>query len=270
MRALAARSCGAAGCSTPGTAAARSAASVSSWTPRTPRQALVAWKAYAEAERQEVSEWIDALYKHRKQTLRFWRRCEDADDLCVLQQTLDPQPRRNGGIGRSTSVLRGCSPAVASSCPASPVCRLRCPSPAPSGETPASLGGVAAPGGLRLPGGARGCGELPLSHAAAAAVAAAAAAHGGASPRYGSCGDEVSRAARLAVAGLARVPRLRPELDDPKEPVAVASLAFGMRPPAAAAASSALVRPTAAASWPLPVPAPPATPAPARSARRRR
>jgi len=76
----------------------------SSGTPRTPQQALLQWKADDFAEKQELSECIDALYKQRKSTLRFLRRCENTQELKALQTALDPQPRR-------TILSSGTSPA---------------------------------------------------------------------------------------------------------------------------------------------------------------
>jgi len=72
------------------------------WTARTPQQQMLQWKAEEVAEKQELSECLDALYRHRKSTLRFLRRCEDEQDLNALQTALDPQPRRilPGGSGR--------------------------------------------------------------------------------------------------------------------------------------------------------------------------
>lgn len=63
-------------------------------SPRTPQQAILQWKAIDYAEKQEVSESLDALYRHRKATLRYLRRCEDAKELLSLQQALNPQPKR--------------------------------------------------------------------------------------------------------------------------------------------------------------------------------
>eukprot|EP00438_Fugacium_kawagutii_P025188 Skav215773 [mRNA] locus=scaffold380:74251:83883:+ [translate_table: standard] len=41
-----------------------------------------------------LSHRIDKMYRQRKETLRFLRRCEDEEALQVLQETLDPQPHR--------------------------------------------------------------------------------------------------------------------------------------------------------------------------------
>eukprot|EP00930_Biecheleria_cincta_P050849 TRINITY_DN36021_c0_g1_i1.p1 TRINITY_DN36021_c0_g1~~TRINITY_DN36021_c0_g1_i1.p1 ORF type:complete len:303 (-),score=19.82 TRINITY_DN36021_c0_g1_i1:155-1063(-) len=85
----------------------------SSGTPRTPQQALLQWKADDFAEKQELSECMDALYKQRKSTLRFLRRCENTRELKALQTALDPQPRR-------TILSSGTSPAAS---PASSLAR---------------------------------------------------------------------------------------------------------------------------------------------------
>lgn len=81
----------------------------SSGTPRTVQQALLQWKADDFAEQQELSECIDALYKQRKSTLRFLRRCENAQELKTLQTTLDPQPHR---IILSSGTTLAASPAA--------------------------------------------------------------------------------------------------------------------------------------------------------------
>mmetsp|Transcript_85721 Transcript_85721/g.276653 ORF Transcript_85721/g.276653 Transcript_85721/m.276653 type:complete len:355 (+) Transcript_85721:61-1125(+) len=216
-------------CSTPRTAVG---VSVAAWTPKTPQQAMLAWRVHDEAEKQQVADCIDALYRHRKATLRFLRRCEDTQDLLALQQVLDPQPRRSGVAGDCAGAYW---PSVGSSCPSSPAGPSAATAAAEAADRcrpppiPASFGGAASAGGLRLPGG--GTSFVPLSSAAAAAVAGAArgddlgvaaaaadrapgAGRGAtlAASRSASGSDEVSRAARLAVAGLADAPRLRPEL----------------------------------------------------------
>lgn len=61
------------------------------------QQALAERHLHEEAERQEVTECMEALYKHRKETLRFLRRCEDTRELSALQAVLDPQPKRVDG-----------------------------------------------------------------------------------------------------------------------------------------------------------------------------
>ncbi|CAE7903656.1 unnamed protein product [Symbiodinium microadriaticum] len=54
----------------------------------------------------ELSQCIDALYRHRKETLRFLRRCEDSRDLKLLRAALDPQPLRQEGTSRSRAPVR--------------------------------------------------------------------------------------------------------------------------------------------------------------------
>eukprot|EP00439_Symbiodinium_sp_Y106_P030633 s6374_g3.t1 len=54
----------------------------------------------------ELSQCIDALYRHRKETLRFLRRCEDSRDLKLLRAALDPQPFRQEGTSRSRAPVR--------------------------------------------------------------------------------------------------------------------------------------------------------------------
>lgn len=63
-------------------------------TPRTAQQALLRWRAQEEEKRRDLAQSLDALYRHRKATLRFLRRCEAAKEIEVLQNALDPQPRR--------------------------------------------------------------------------------------------------------------------------------------------------------------------------------
>mmetsp|Transcript_108332 Transcript_108332/g.170860 ORF Transcript_108332/g.170860 Transcript_108332/m.170860 type:complete len:221 (-) Transcript_108332:194-856(-) len=58
-----------------------------------------------ELERQEVAGCIEALFKHRKATLRFLRRCEQPEELLALQDALDPQPRRVLSGNRRTSSI---------------------------------------------------------------------------------------------------------------------------------------------------------------------
>eukprot|EP00927_Polykrikos_kofoidii_P022483 TRINITY_DN20963_c0_g1_i1.p1 TRINITY_DN20963_c0_g1~~TRINITY_DN20963_c0_g1_i1.p1 ORF type:complete len:352 (+),score=46.78 TRINITY_DN20963_c0_g1_i1:124-1179(+) len=70
-----------------------------SLSPRSPRTALGTTRSCAqercdEVDKQNLARCIEALYQHRKSTLRFLRRCEDSDDLCALQRALDPQPVR--------------------------------------------------------------------------------------------------------------------------------------------------------------------------------
>mmetsp|Transcript_26409 Transcript_26409/g.46765 ORF Transcript_26409/g.46765 Transcript_26409/m.46765 type:complete len:297 (+) Transcript_26409:109-999(+) len=72
-------------------------------TPRTPQQAMLQWRAEEFAEKQEVSECMDALFRHRKATLRFLRRCEDAKQFSALQTALCPMPRRSGPLLRRHS-----------------------------------------------------------------------------------------------------------------------------------------------------------------------
>lgn len=61
---------------------------------RTPQRAMLEWQEEDRAQQQELTETIEALYRHRKATLRFLRRCEDSKELLLLQKLLDPQPRR--------------------------------------------------------------------------------------------------------------------------------------------------------------------------------
>jgi len=71
----------------------------------TPRQARLRLQARQEAERKEVADCIEALFKQRKATLRFLRRCEEPQELLALQGALDPQPRRTQSARRPNSML---------------------------------------------------------------------------------------------------------------------------------------------------------------------
>jgi len=149
------------------------------WTPRTPTQALAAWQARDEAERQEVADGLEALYRHRKATLRYLRRCEDADDLDALQRLLDPQPHRIDG-----SVVVGGA--------------RQCATPRSEVE--------AAKYALAIPASFGGCAAGPQMSLATGSSASTCVSSPFASTW--SDGEPMSHSARLAMAGLADAPRL--------------------------------------------------------------
>mmetsp|Transcript_44913 Transcript_44913/g.84308 ORF Transcript_44913/g.84308 Transcript_44913/m.84308 type:complete len:249 (+) Transcript_44913:3-749(+) len=82
-------------------------------SPRTPQHAMMEWQVRKDVEQREIASCIDALYRQRKATLRFLRRCEDARELLALQDVLDPQPRiTHSASGRRLSSPRGLAEAL--------------------------------------------------------------------------------------------------------------------------------------------------------------
>merc|ERR1740121_2140559 len=75
------------------------------WSPRMlPREALL-WRQQ-DAERQALAEGIEALFRQRKATLRYLRRCEDSSALLALQRALTPGPALPRGDSLASGSVR--------------------------------------------------------------------------------------------------------------------------------------------------------------------